>query len=70
MLQQDFHLIEKLQHFKRERILSGEEKQKICENIASSLHQVGAEIQERQIEYFYRADSAYGEAVRGAIKQF
>lgn len=51
------------------RLLSYEEKQNLCGNIAKSLHGVDASIQARQLEHLNRADPAYGEAVRNAINR-
>lgn len=50
------------------RLLSEEEKRKLIENIAGSLAQADAAIQDRQIGHFLKADPAYGQDVAEAIR--
>ncbi len=45
------------------RLLPADEKQRLIENIVGSLGQTPRNIQERQVEHFYKADPAYGEGV-------
>jgi catalase len=49
------------------RLLSEEGKRNLVENIAGSLSQADAAIQDRQIGYFLKADPAYGQGVAQAI---
>jgi len=50
------------------RLLPPQEKRNLVENIAGSLSQVNAEIQQRQLQHFMRADADYGAGVRAALK--
>ena len=50
------------------RLLSGDEQRKLIENIAGSLAQADAAIQDRQIGHFLKADPAYGQGVAEAIR--
>ncbi|TCK76028.1 catalase [Acidipila rosea] len=45
------------------RLMPADEKQRLIENIVGSLGQTPRNIQERQVEHFYKADPAYGEGV-------
>jgi catalase len=49
------------------RLLDGEARRELVENIAASLRQADAAVQDRQISHFLKADPAYGEAVARAI---
>ncbi|MEP2989778.1 MAG: catalase [Parasphingorhabdus sp.] len=50
------------------RLMSAEQKQALFENTASSISGASADIQERHIANCTKADPAYGEGVREAIK--
>jgi catalase len=50
------------------RLLSDEGKRNLIANIAGSLSQADAGIQDRQIGYFLKADPAYGQGVAEAIR--
>jgi catalase len=50
------------------RLLPAAEKQDLFDNIAGGLSQVSAEIQQRQLAHFDKADAAYGKGVRAALK--
>jgi catalase len=50
------------------RLLSEEGKRNLIENIAGSLAQADAAIQDRQIAHFLKADPAYGQGVAEAIR--
>ncbi|HEV7856851.1 MAG TPA: catalase, partial [Herminiimonas sp.] len=50
------------------RLLPAQEKQNLCNNIAGPLSQVSAEIIQRQLGHFDKADAAYGAGVRAALK--
>jgi catalase len=50
------------------RLLSDEGKRNLIANIAGSLSQADAGIQDRQIGYFLKADPAYGQGVAEAIQ--
>jgi len=50
------------------RLLSEEGKRNLIENIAGSLAQADAAIQDRQIGHFLKADPAYGQGVAEAIR--
>ena len=49
------------------RILPPAEQQNLFNNLAGPLGQVSAEIQERQLGHFDKADPAYGAGVRAAL---
>ncbi len=49
------------------RLLPQQEKQNLFDNIAGPLSQVSAEIQQRQLAHFDKADPAYGAGVRAAL---
>jgi catalase len=49
------------------RILPPAEQQNLFDNLAGPLSQVSAEIQERQLGHFDKADAAYGAGVRAAL---
>ena len=49
------------------RLLPPQEKQHLFDNIAGPLSQVSAEIQQRQLGHFDKADPAYGAGVRAAL---
>lgn len=51
------------------RLLPADEKQRLCNNIAEAMGGVPAEIIARQIGHFTKADPAYGEGVRAAVKK-
>ncbi len=50
------------------RLLAADEQQKLFANLAGPLSQVPAEIRQRQLGHFDRADPAYGAGVRAALK--
>ena len=50
------------------RLLTPQEQRNLFANIAGSLGQASAEIQQRQLAHFDRADPAYGAGVRQALK--
>jgi catalase len=50
------------------RILPASERQDLFDNLAGPLSQVSAEIQQRQLGHFDRADPAYGAGVRAALQ--
>jgi catalase len=50
------------------RLLPAPERQNLFDNIAGPLSQVDAEIQQRQLGHFDKADAAYGAGVRAAMK--
>ncbi len=45
------------------RLLPADEKERLTSNIANAMRSVSAEIQDRQLGHFAKADPAYGEAV-------
>lgn len=45
------------------RLMSAEQKEALCQNIAAAMEGVPTEIKKRQIEHFTKADKAYGERV-------
>lgn len=45
------------------RLLSAEEKERLCQNIKAAMEGVPTEIKKRQIEHFAKADPAYGKRV-------
>lgn len=45
------------------RLLSAEEKERLCQNIKAAMEGVPTEIKKRQIEHFTKADPAYGKRV-------
>lgn len=45
------------------RLLSAEEKERLCQNIKAAMQGVPTEIKKRQIEHFTKADPAYGKRV-------
>ena len=49
------------------RILPPQEQQNLFNNLAGPLSQVSAEIQQRQLAHFDKADAAYGAGVRAAL---
>ena len=51
------------------RLLDGKAKRELIENIAASLGQADASVQDRQIGYFLKADPAYGQGVAEAIRR-
>jgi catalase len=51
------------------RLLPAAEKQNLFDNIAGAMASVPAEIQQRQLAHFHRADAGYGAGVRAALKQ-
>ena len=51
------------------RLLSGEARRNLAENIAASLRHADAAIQDRQIGHFIRADPGYGLGVATALKE-
>ncbi len=51
------------------RLLDDEAKRELIENIAGSLSQADAAVQDRQIGYFLNADPAYGQGVAEAIRR-
>jgi len=51
------------------RLLPRAEKQSLFDNLAKPLSQVSQEIRERQLGHFYKADEAYGNGVRLALKE-
>jgi len=51
------------------RLMSAEEKQILCENLAGPLAQVTDEILARQLAQFDQADPAYGRGVRAALER-
>jgi len=50
------------------RLFSDADKEKLFENIACSLGKASAEIQQRQLAHFDKADPAYGSGVRRALR--
>ncbi len=50
------------------RLLDGEARRELVENIATSLRQADAAVQDRQIGHFLKADPAYGRGVAEAIR--
>ena len=50
------------------RLLPAQEKRNLFDNIAGPLSQVSAEIQQRQLAHFDKADAEYGRGVRAAMK--
>lgn len=50
------------------RLLPPAERQSLVDNIAGAMQGVAAEIQQRQLAHFDRADPAYGAGVRAALK--
>ncbi|HEV7814970.1 MAG TPA: catalase [Janthinobacterium sp.] len=50
------------------RLLPAQEKQNLFDNLSGPLSQVSAEIVERQLVHFDKADPAYGAGVRAALK--
>jgi catalase len=50
------------------RLMTPQEKQNLCDNLAGPLSQVSDEILERQLRQFDRADPAYGRGVRASLK--
>ncbi len=50
------------------RLMSGQERQNLFDNLAGPLSQVGEEILQRQLGHFDRADPAYGAGVRAALQ--
>lgn len=51
------------------RLLPTQEKQNLFDNLAGPLSHVSAEIRERQLAHFDKADPAYGAGVRAALKK-
>jgi catalase len=51
------------------RLMSLEEKQNLCDNLAGPLSQVTDEILARQLRQFDQADPAYGRGVRASLKR-
>jgi catalase len=51
------------------RLLPAQEKQNLFDNIAGAMQSVAAEIQQRQLAHFDKADPAYGAGVRTALKK-
>ena len=51
------------------RLMSAEEKQALCDNLAAPLSQVTDEILERQLRQFDKADPDYGRGVRASLKR-
>jgi catalase len=49
------------------RFMTPEQRKRLIGNIAGGLSQTPRHIQERQLEHFFKADSAYGEGVAKAI---
>lgn len=49
------------------RLMTAEEQQRLCQNIAAAMHGVPADIIERQLGHFTKADPAYGEGVAVAL---
>jgi catalase len=49
------------------RLMTAEEQERLCQNIAATMHGVPADIIERQIGHFTKADPAYGEGVAAAL---
>jgi catalase len=67
LLLQDFHLIEKLQHFNRERI-----PERVVHAKGSGAYgtlTVTHDITSRQIGHFTKADPAYGAAVESKLSE-
>ncbi|MES2346769.1 MAG: catalase-related domain-containing protein, partial [Pseudomonadota bacterium] len=50
------------------RLMPAQEQRNLFNNIAGPLSQVSAEIIERQLGHFDKADPAYGAGVRAALK--
>jgi len=50
------------------RLMPQQEKDNLCANLAGPLSQVSAEIIQRQLGHFDKADAAYGAGVRAALK--
>ena len=50
------------------RILPADEKRKLFDNLSGPLSQVPADILQRQLGHFDKADPAYGAGVRAALK--
>ena len=50
------------------RLMDAQERQNLCDNLAGPLSQVEAEILERQLGHFDKADPAYGRGVRASLK--
>ena len=50
------------------RLMTAQERQNLCDNLAGPLSQVDAEILERQLGHFDKADPAYGRGVRTSLK--
>jgi len=51
------------------RLMTDEEKQKLCDNLAGPLSQVTDEILARQLAQFDQADPAYGRGVRASLER-
>jgi catalase len=51
------------------RLMSPEQKQQLFQNIAEAMHGVQDDIVERQLGHFAKADPAYAEGVREALKR-
>jgi catalase len=51
------------------RLFDAEQRQRLFDNIARSLASVPADIQQRQIEHFRRADEAYAQGVIAALRR-
>jgi len=49
------------------RLMTPEQRKRLISNIAGGLSQTPRQIQERQLEHFYKADPAYGEGVAKAL---
>jgi catalase len=50
------------------RLMTAQEKQNLCANLAAPLSQVSDDIVQRQLGHFDKADPAYGSGVRAALK--
>jgi catalase len=51
------------------RLLPEVERQHLFDNIAGAMASVSAQIQQRQLGHFDKADAAYGAGVRAALKR-
>ena len=50
------------------RLMTGQERQNLCDNLAGPLSQVDEDILQRQLGHFDQADPAYGRGVRASLK--
>ncbi|VXB10898.1 catalase [Massilia sp. 9I] len=50
------------------RLMTEQERRNLCDNLAGPLSQVDADILERQLRQFDKADPAYGRGVRASLK--